>query len=279
MKRNKKFLIMVLLVYLAILVIFLIMISSTAMKVIERYVSYMRPDILVLIFFLLIFLITLLMTTIFSVYSKSEKANKEKDKTNINISLGDERSYLEKQINELNEKLTSTDERWNEMYHLILTSQSRQSEKTGVVSVSKFLSGFGIDYTKIKIQNDMVFVLTPFHDDFMHTYEIIKSSCEKIKLTAMKGDEEFVHKDILQHIIKCMVKSRVVIANLNGRNPNVFYELGIAHTLNKPTILLAHKDTSVPFDLKNQYLVLYKDDEELSKRLTESLLMVMTLDE
>lgn len=277
MKRNKKFLIMVLLVYLAILVIFLIMISSTAMKVIERYVSYMRPDILVLIFFLLIFLITLLMTTIFSVYNKSEKANKEK--TNINISLGDERSYLEKQINELNEKLTSTDERWNEMYHLILTSQSRQSEKTGVVSVSKFLSGFGIDFTKIKIQNDMVFVLTPFHDDFMHTYEIIKNSCEKIKLTAMKGDEEFVHKDILQHIIKCMVKSRVVIANLNGRNPNVFYELGIAHTLNKPTILLAHKDTSVPFDLKNQYLVLYKDDEELSKRLTESLLMVMTLDE
>lgn len=279
MKNNKKFLFMVLMMYLAILVIFLLVISSAAMQAIERYVSYMRSDTLIIIFFTLIFLITLLMVMILGVYSKIEKAKKEKDETNINISLGDERSYLEKQINELNKKLVSTDERWNEMYHLVLASQSMQNEKTGVVSVSKFLSGFGIDFTKIKIQNDMVFVLTPFHDDFMHTYKIIKSSCEKIKLTAMRGDEEFVHKDILQHIIKCMVKSRVVIANLNGRNPNVFYELGIAHTLNKPTILLAHRDTLVPFDLQNQYLVLYKDDEELCKRLTESLLMIMTLDE
>ena len=92
----------------------------------------------------------------------------------------------------------------------------------------------------------------------------------------MKGDEEFVPKDVLQHIVKCIVKSRIVIANLNGRNPNVFYELGIAHALNKPTILIAHINTEVPFDLKNQYLVLYKNENELKERLFDVLLKVMT---
>ena len=164
-------------------------------------------------------------------------------------------------------------------YHLILSSQNRQSEQSGVISISKFLNGFGIDYTDISIENNLVFVLTPFHEDFVRTYDIIRETCNKIKLTSMRGDEEFVPKDVLQHIIRCMVKARVIVANLNGRNPNVFYELGIAHALNKPTILLAHKETQVPFDLQNQYLVLYKDEDELEKRLTEVLLMVITHNE
>jgi len=277
MKKNRKFLIMILIVYLVALVFLLFLIFPSAMETIRKYIDYqMRPDMLIIVFIGLILLIIMLIGMIFSIYSKMEKVNKKKEDTSINISLGDERSYLERQISELNEKLVSTDERWKEVYHLILTSQNRQNEKTGVVSISNFLSGFGIDYTNIRIENNLVFVLTPFHEDFTQTYKIISETCSEIKLTSMRGDEEFVPKDVLQHIIKCIVKARVVVANLNGRNPNVFYELGIAHALNKPTILLTHKDTQVPFDLQNQYLVLYRDENELKKRLAEALLMVIT---
>lgn len=209
---------------------------------------------------------------IFMVYNKDSKDGEPR----INIALNDERSYLERQIVELNEKLVSTDERWREAYHLIMTSQNKQVDGNGIVSTVKFLEGFGIDVDQIKVQKDLAFVLTPFHMDYIQTYEIIRSTCIKAKMVSMKGDEEFVPKDVLQHIVKCIVKSRIVIANLNGRNPNVFYELGIAHALNKPTILIAHINTEVPFDLKNQYLVLYKNENELKERLFDVLLKVMT---
>lgn len=277
MKRNRKFLIMILIVYLVTLVFLLFLILPTAMITIRKYIKYqIRPDVLTIVFVCLILLITILIGMIFSIYSEMKKMNNKTDDTSFNILFDDQRSYLERQISELNEKLVSTDERWKEVYHLILTSQNRQNEKTGEVSVSKFLNGFGIDYINIKIENNLVFILTPFHEDFAQTYNIISETCSEIKLTAMRGDEEFIPKDVLQHIIKCIVKARVVVANLNGRNPNVFYELGIAHALNKPTILLTHKDTQVPFDLQNQYLILYKDENELKKRLAEALLMVIT---
>lgn len=177
----------------------------------------------------------------------------------------------------INEKLILTEDRWREVYHLILSSQNRNINSSGPISTTKFLESFGINITETSIQSNLAFVLTPFHEDFKHTYEIISRACHLVKMTSLRGDEEFVSKDVLRHIIKCIVKAKVIIVNLNGRNPNVFYELGIAHALNKPTIL-SHIDNEVPFDLKNQYLVIYNNDQELLDRLQNSLLKILTIE-
>ncbi len=275
--KKRKMLYVILIVYLVILVALLILIfpavSDAVMKDFFRYAS---AEFILTIFLVIIVCITAIIMAIFIVYNKDSKKDSKDGEPRINIALNDERSYLEKQISELNEKLVSTDERWREAYHLIMTSQNKQVDGNGIVSTVKFLEGFGIDVDQIKVQKDLAFVLTPFHMDYIQTYEIIRSTCINAKMVSMKGDEEFVPKDVLQHIVKCIVKSRIVIANLNGRNPNVFYELGIAHALNKPTILIAHINTEVPFDLKNQYLVLYKNENELKERLFDVLLKVMT---
>lgn len=271
--KKKKMLYIILIVYLVILVALLIVIfPAVSDAVLKDFFRYASAELVLTIFLVIIVCITAIIMAIFMVYNKDSKDGEPR----INIALNDERSYLERQIVELNEKLVSTDERWREAYHLIMTSQNKQVDGNGIVSTVKFLEGFGIDVDQIKVQKDLAFVLTPFHMDYIQTYEIIRSTCIKAKMVSMKGDEEFVPKDVLQHIVKCIVKSRIVIANLNGRNPNVFYELGIAHALNKPTILIAHINTEVPFDLKNQYLVLYKNENELKERLFDVLLKVMT---
>lgn len=271
--KKKKMLYIILIVYLVILVALLIVIfPAVSDAVLKDFFRYASAELVLTIFLVIIVCITAIIMAIFMVYNKDSKDGEPR----INIALNDERSYLERQIAELNEKLVSTDERWREAYHLIMTSQNKQVDGNGIVSTVKFLEGFGIDVDQIKVQKDLAFVLTPFHMDYIQTYEIIRSTCIKAKMVSMKGDEEFVPKDVLQHIVKCIVKSRIVIANLNGRNPNVFYELGIAHALNKPTILIAHINTEVPFDLKNQYLVLYKNENELKERLFDVLLKVMT---
>ena len=51
--------------------------------------------------------------------------------------------------------------------------------------------------------------------------------------------------------------AKVLVAELTTRNPNVFYELGIAHTLRKPVVLVSSNDKDVPFDLHHIRVIYY----------------------
>lgn len=276
MKRNRKVLVTFLIFYIVLLVALLILILPPAMDVL-RYdlFEYWGAESLMIFLMTIIICLTALILMLFNVYNKNNI--KEYTEVDKKVYMDDERSYLERQINEINKKLVSTDERWKEVYHLVMSSQDKHADKSGKISPSSFLKGFGIDIANIEIQGDLAFVLTPFHDDFAITYDIVCQTCRHLKLNPVRGDEEYIANDILKHIIRCMVKARLVIAILDGRNPNVFYELGIAHSLNKPTILLANVQTQIPFDLQNQFLVLYENENDLREKLVKALLNILTL--
>lgn len=69
------------------------------------------------------------------------------------------------------------------------------------------------------------------------------------------------------------MESRYVIANLNGRNPNVYYELGIAQAIGKPVILIADVSSykEIPFDLQSNRLLLYRNEGELTNMILDML--------
>lgn len=276
MKKNRKMLIALLIFYIVLLVALLVLIFPSAMIAIrEDLFRYLGAETAIIVVAVIIFCLTALILVLYSIYSRNNLD--DNSESYRNIYMDDERSYLERQINEINKKLVSTDERWKEVYHLMISSQIKQEDKTGRISNISFLKGFGIDAQNIEIQGDLVFVLTPFHDDFSKTYDMVCETCKEMKLRPVRGDEEYVANDILRHIIQYMVKSRLVVAILDGRNPNVFYELGIAHSLNKPTILLANVQTQIPFDVQNQFLVLYESETDLRKKLKSALLNILTL--
>lgn len=276
MKRNRKMLIALLIFYIVLLVALLVLIFPSAMIAIrEDLFRYLGAETAIIVVAVIIFCLTALILVLYSIYSRNNLD--DNSESYRNIYMDDERSYLERQINEINKKLVSTDERWKDVYHLMISSQKKQEDKTGRISNISFLKGFGIDAQSIEIQGDLAFVLTPFHNDFSKTYDIVCETCKEMKLRPVRGDEEYVTNDILSHTIQYMVKSRLVVAILDGRNPNVFYELGIAHSLNKPTILLANVQTQIPFDLQNQFLVLYESETDLRKKLKSALLNILTL--
>jgi len=82
-----------------------------------------------------------------------------------------------------------------------------------------------------------------------------------------RGDKEPGPGEIITHIIENLVLSELAIADLTGRNPNVFYELGVRHAVNDNTILISESEEDVPFDLRGQRLILYKRDFEGGGRL------------
>jgi hypothetical protein len=91
------------------------------------------------------------------------------------------------------------------------------------------------------------------------------------RITCHRGDKEQRPGEIISHLIENLVQADLAIADLTGRNPNVFYELGVRHAVNDNTILIAQAEEDVPFDLRGQRLIIYQCDFEGGVRLRNAL--------
>ncbi len=112
------------------------------------------------------------------------------------------------------------------------------------------------DKNEVKIHigelKNTCFVVMPFESLFQTQYErVIKPSIESLGIECIRGDEIYAKPDIMSDIWKSIRESRFILAELTGRNPNVLYEIGLAHAVGKPIILLTRKQGDVPFDLKS----------------------------
>jgi hypothetical protein len=104
-----------------------------------------------------------------------------------------------------------------------------------------------------------VFVLMPFRDEILPVYQDhIKRACAKLNLTVRRADDFFTAHSVVWDIWEGIVSARSIVADCTGRNPNVFYEIGLAHTLGKPTILLTQREEDIPFDLRHLRYIPYQ---------------------
>jgi nucleoside 2-deoxyribosyltransferase len=103
-----------------------------------------------------------------------------------------------------------------------------------------------------------VFVLMPFAESFGDIYEVgIKQACRDAGAYCERVDEQIFVESILERVYNQIAKADVIIAEMTGRNPNVFYEVGYAHALNKQVILLTQNAEDIPFDLKHYPHIVY----------------------
>jgi hypothetical protein len=103
-----------------------------------------------------------------------------------------------------------------------------------------------------------VFVLMPFSEEFDDVYKLgIKPACENTGAYAERVDEQIFKETILQRIFNQIAKADIIIAEMTGRNPNVFYETGYAHALGKNVILITQRAEDIPFDLKHYPHIIY----------------------
>lgn len=99
-----------------------------------------------------------------------------------------------------------------------------------------------------------IFVLMPFSEEFKAVYDDhILNVAKKLELTVSRADDFFAANSIISDIWDAINSAQIIIADCSGRNPNVFYELGIAHTLGKSVILIAQQkeNNDLPFDIRH----------------------------
>lgn len=127
---------------------------------------------------------------------------------------------------------------------------------------------------------DLVAVMMPFSPAFSAVYESLKEGIEAAGMRCLRADDIWERDHILDDVLSLIWRARVVIADLSDKNPNVFYETGIAHTLGRDTILVAQSMSDIPFDLQGIRALKYLNNGEgraaLSRGITSRLNTITT---
>jgi hypothetical protein len=118
------------------------------------------------------------------------------------------------------------------------------------------------------------FVLIPFDEEFTDVWEkLLKPDLEAAGYIAERADSRLDQQSILRDIVRGIAEADLVVADLTSLNPNVFYELGVAHGLEIPTILISLVVEEVPFDLRSyrveEYSIHFAKVDEFRNKLRE----------
>ena len=101
--------------------------------------------------------------------------------------------------------------------------------------------------------------------------EVIEPVTKSFGLRPYRADEVFGPGNIIDDIIRGIETAQIVIAEITPPNENVFYEVGYAHALKKPTILLADRTKKLPFDLSGRRCLFYENSIGGKTRVEEGL--------
>ena len=128
-------------------------------------------------------------------------------------------------------------------------------------------------------QAKRVFVVMPFAKEFEDVYLLgIRDVAETSGFIVERADD-IEHSDNILDVICAKINAAdAIIGDTTGANPNVFYEIGYAHALKCPTILIARKGSDLPFDLQGKNHIMYETIVELRERLKKRLASVFHQD-
>ena len=111
-----------------------------------------------------------------------------------------------------------------------------------------------------------IFVLMPFDSEYDDIYKFgIKGAANEVGAYVERLDEQIFSEGMLDRIFNQISRADVIVADMTGRNPNVFYEVGYAHALGKIVLLLTQDTSDIPFDLKHRQHTEYSGSIEKLK--------------
>lgn len=118
----------------------------------------------------------------------------------------------------------------------------------------------------------LCFVIMPFSKERKEVYKFgIAPACQQAGYEAKRVDELVGHFNINRKIIEYLFRCDAVVAEITDKNPNVFYEMGVAHAIANKTIMIAQDADKLPFDIRNYRCIIYEQSVEGLQRLQEEI--------
>ncbi|WP_170971951.1 hypothetical protein [Rhodobacter sp. SY28-1] len=139
-----------------------------------------------------------------------------------------------------------------DLFRAIITAMQPQQNQAIVFNVPD----------KSAIQRDQISVMMPFDRGFDGTYEAIRRAGATVRMRVNRADNIWEHHAIIQDIVSLIARSQIIVADCTGMNPNVFYEIGIAHAIGREVILITQNMDHIPFDLRHLRALTYHPNGE-----------------
>lgn len=121
------------------------------------------------------------------------------------------------------------------------------------------------------VDSKLVAVMMPFSAEFTGVHTALQAAVVAASMRCLRADNIWDDDVIIQDVVKLIGTARAVICDLTGRNANVFYEAGIAHTMGQDVILVAQHESDIPFDLRHIRHIKYLPNEQGLRELTEKV--------
>ena len=113
--------------------------------------------------------------------------------------------------------------------------------------------------------------MMPFSAEFNGVHAALQAAVNAAGMRCLRADDIWENDVIIQDVVKLIGTAQAVICDLTGKNANVLYETGIAHTMGQDVILVAQHESDIPFDLRHIRHIKYLPNEQGLKELTEKV--------
>jgi hypothetical protein len=134
--------------------------------------------------------------------------------------------------------------------------------------------------TELRVRNGTAFILMPFATGFREVYDNIAEVLEgeAVAFDCKRADDVFGSGHIIELILRSIGEAEVVIADVTTKNPNVFYELGIAHMVKdlEHVVIITQCEDDVPFDLRPFRYIMYQQNEPGLRKLKRDIVDALT---
>lgn len=122
-----------------------------------------------------------------------------------------------------------------------------------------------------KLNQKLISVMMPFNSVYRGTYDAVKRVANHMNLECLRADNIWENSTFMQDIFELIFCSKIVIVDFTGRNPNVMYETGIAHTLGKIVIPITQSIDDIPSDVGHHRALKYLPNDEGYRNLSNEL--------
>jgi hypothetical protein len=121
-----------------------------------------------------------------------------------------------------------------------------------------------------------VFVAMPFDKEMDEVYrDHIAAVAQSMGLTCLRADDVFAQGSLMNNMWAHIALSKVIVADCTGRNPNVFYEIGLAHAIGRAVVLITQDAGDMPFDLRHLLFIKYDRSRKGLADLRKNLQMAL----
>jgi hypothetical protein len=156
----------------------------------------------------------------------------------------------------------------NGVQQLVVTDETYQEGQWGLQTWKSRVKFEVIDRLFAK---PVCFVIMPFKSELDFVWGVIKETVQNHEIVCLRADEKFVSQPVVEDLKDQIAAADVVIVDFTDKNPNVYYEAGIADALKKKWIVLAQSQDDLTFDVRHIRTILYSNKMGADIRLRENL--------